>query len=173
MTKRALDAKDLQIKELQEVCELQDQKIKSLERKEKTRLVWVISNFANERKQKFLRSNAIDFAGYRWFIGIYPDNEGFVSAYLFLEDDFDRPPKKFLTISYSLRFVNYLDPLESYKKEFEKLSYPPKGDYGYGDPRAIKTSRITEDNGFLKDNTFTIEAEIFVTDSHWIVTKCK
>jgi len=33
MTKRALDAKDSQIKELQEICEMQDQKIKSLEKK--------------------------------------------------------------------------------------------------------------------------------------------
>lgn len=136
-----------------------------------TRVDWRVKNYSTLRKKCYLQSEKFQIAGFTWFIGFYtdgdnPDSKGFISIYLFL-DVAHVPKGKSISIEYVLRFVNHKDNNDSIKKEF-KTTFPIKNGQGWGDRKAIKNTQM-EQAGFLKDDTFYIEAEIAVKKVMWAV----
>jgi len=75
---------------------------------------------------------------------------------------------KSVNLEYSLKLVNHIAPLESVKREFS-TTFPIKGGQGWGDRKAIKSSKITEEAGFLQKDTLYLEAEIIVKKVLWVV----
>jgi len=76
------------------------------------------------------------------------------------------PKGKNVTIEFFLKFVNHKDPNEAVRKEF-KTTFPIKGGQGWGDRKAIKSSRITEETGFLKQDCLFVEAQIVLKRAVW------
>jgi len=155
-------------------CKIRDEKIRHLEKVVKdseTKIEWKIKNYSQLRKKSYIQSEKFDMAGFTWFIGVYadgdnPDSKGFISIYLFL--DIGHIPKgKSITLEYYIKFVNHKDPMESIKKEFKSV-FPIKAGQGWGDRKAI-CNHMLEQNGFIKDDTMIIEAEISVRKLTWAV----
>jgi len=163
--------------EFDAILKLKEEKIRQLERSLKnseaeTKVVWKIKNFSSLRKKSYLQSDKFSFADFNWFIGFYTDGDneesrGYFSIYLFL--DVNHMPKgKSVTLEYFLTFTNHRDANETVKKEF-KTTFPIKGGQGWGDRKAVLSSKITADNGFLKQDTLYVEAEISVKKITWTV----
>ena len=104
--------------------------------------------------------------------------------YLFLDVN-NLPKGKNLTIEFILKFINHKDPNEMVQKgknlafcyqllimgfiEF-KTTFPIKGGQGWGDRRAIKSNRITEEAGFLKADTLHLEASMSIKKVFWTLS---
>eukprot|EP01087_Luapelamoeba_hula_P021686 TRINITY_DN7628_c0_g1_i1.p1 TRINITY_DN7628_c0_g1~~TRINITY_DN7628_c0_g1_i1.p1 ORF type:complete len:423 (-),score=59.84 TRINITY_DN7628_c0_g1_i1:54-1322(-) len=176
LLKRAFDSQVRQLKdEYDSILQMKDEKTRQLERSLKltdTKVVWKLKNFSSLRKKSYLQSDKFSFADFNWFIGFYTDGDneesrGYFSIYLFL--DVNHMPKgKAVTIEYFLTFINHRDPAETVKKEF-KTTFPIKGGQGWGDRKAVLASKITADNGFLKQDTLYVEADIAVKKLTWNV----
>ncbi|KAL6044324.1 RGS-containing protein kinase RCK1 [Balamuthia mandrillaris] len=176
LLKRTFDSKTQQLTDqFEAILKLKDEKIKQLERAHKsseTKVIWKIKNFSSVRKKSYLQSDKFSFADFNWFIGFYTDGDneesrGYFSIYLFL--DVNHVPKgKSVTIEYFLTFLNHRDPNDNVKKEF-KTTFPIKGGQGWGDRKAVLASKITADNGFLKQDTLYVEAEISIKKLIWAV----
>jgi hypothetical protein len=48
-----------------------------------------------------------------------------------------------------------------------KTTFPIKGGQGWGDRKAVLASKISAENGFLKQDTLYVEAEIAVKKITW------
>lgn len=152
---------------------VRDDKIKLLEKtlsEIDTKIDWRIKNWSTMKKRSYIQSDKFNFAEYNWFIGFYSDGDneesrGYLSVYLFL-DVGNMPKGKNVTIEFQLRIVNHKDPNDSVRKEF-KTTFPIKGGQGWGDRKAIKACRITEEDGFLKLNTLHMEAQIILKKVCW------
>jgi len=152
-----------------------DEKIKQLEKVVSdidTKIEWRVKNWSVTRKKSYLQSDKFTFGEFTWFIGLYTDGDneesrGFVSVYLFLDVN-NLPKGKNVTIEFILKFVNHKDPNESVKKEF-KTTFPIKGGQGWGDRKAIKTAKVSEDTGFLKQDSLSLEASISIKKVHWVL----
>jgi len=153
-----------------------EDKIKSLERvisdHNETKIEWRIKNWSNVRKKNYIQSEKFEFAGFTWFIGFYTDGDneesrGYISVYLFL-DVGCAPRGKNVTIEFALKFCNYKDSNESIRKEF-KTTFPIKGGQGWGDRKAVKSNRINEESGFLKQDSLFIEAQIVLKKVLWVL----
>jgi len=153
---------------------IKDEKIRHLEKVVKdseTKIEWKIKNYNQLRKKGYIQSDKFEMAGFTWFMGVYPDGDNpdsksFISIYLFL-DVASVPKGKSITLDYYIKFVNHKDPAESIKKEFKSV-FPIKAGQGWGDRRALSTLQL-EQNGFIKDDTVVIEAEISVKKHTWTV----
>eukprot|EP01132_Coremiostelium_polycephalum_P010786 gene10786-13207_t len=164
-------------KEFNESIHQKDEKIKSLEKtiKEKlesgTKIEWRVKNYSQLRKKGYVQSEKFSIGGFTYFIGFYidgdtNDSKGFVSIYLFL-DTLQLPKGKSVNIEYYLKFCNQRDVNNSVKKNFCS-TFPIKGGQGWGDRKAIRTS-LLEANGFVKDDTLLIKAEIVVKRVFWLL----
>jgi hypothetical protein len=155
-------------------AKVRDDKIRHLEKVVKdseTKIEWRLKNYSQLRKKSYIQSDKFDMAGFTWFIGVYadgdnPESKGFISIYLFL-DVVHMPKGKSITLDYYIKFVNHRDPAESIKKEFKSV-FPIKNGQGWGDRKALP-NQMLEQNGFIKDDTLLIEAEISVKKLTWSV----
>jgi hypothetical protein len=142
--------------------------------------------------------NFADFTWFIGFYtdGDNEDSRGYISVYLFL-DVANVPKGKSVTIEFSMKFINHKDSGESVKKgtlllllllslslwlfrrqgthwlfffrsEF-KTTFPIKGGQGWGDRKAIKASRISEESGFLKQDALHVEAYIQQRRVSWLL----
>lgn len=174
LLKKSFDSCTKNMKEeFETVLKMKDDRIRQLEKALRitdTKVVWKIKNFSSVRKKSYLQSDKFSFADFNWFIGFYTDGDndesrGYFSIYLFL--DVNHMPKgKAVTIEYFLTFINHKDPDETVKKEF-KTTFPIKGGQGWGDRKAVLASKISAENGFLKQDTLYVEAEIAVKKITW------
>jgi len=148
---------------------IRDEKIHNLERAlteaNETKIEWKVKNWSTVKRKSYLQSDKFSFADFNWFIGFYTDGDneeskGFVSVYLFL-DVSSTPKNKNVTIEFYLKFINHKDPNDSVKKEF-KTTFPIKGGQGWGDRKAIKGIKLTEETGFLKQDTLHVDAQIML-----------
>jgi len=146
---------------------VKDEKIRLLEKVVKDseiKIDWRIKNYSQARKKSYIQSEKFDMGGFTWFIGVYadgdnPESKGFISIYLFL-DVAHMPKGKSITLDYYIKFVNHKDPADSIKKEFKSV-FPIKNGQGWGDRKALP-NQMLEQNGFIKDDTLVIEAEVSV-----------
>jgi hypothetical protein len=179
LMKKGFDDQIIQLRDdFETQLRLKDERIRHLEKVVRengmyadTRIEWKVKNYSQLRKKSYLQSDKFTIAGFTWFIGFYTDGDnaesrGFISIYLFL-DVGHMPKGKSITLEYNLKFINHADPNETIKKEF-KTTFPIKGGQGWGDRKAIK-STLLETNGFLKDDTLNVEAEIAVKRVTWSV----
>eukprot|EP01116_Phalansterium_solitarium_P003360 TRINITY_DN14178_c0_g1_i1.p1 TRINITY_DN14178_c0_g1~~TRINITY_DN14178_c0_g1_i1.p1 ORF type:complete len:464 (-),score=143.66 TRINITY_DN14178_c0_g1_i1:534-1814(-) len=154
---------------------VRDDRIKSLEKSQAendTKIDWRVKPWSSTRKKSYLQSGKFTFADFNWFIGFYTDGDnedsrGFISVYLFL-DTANIPKGKTVSVEFMLKFINHKNPADSVKKEF-KTTFPIKGGQGWGDRKAIKTSKITEEAGFLKKDTLYVEAQISLKKLVWVL----
>jgi len=159
----------------EKIIKTQEIKIQQLERNQKdyhTKVVWKFKNFSVQKKKHYVQSEKFTIETFTWFLGIFcdgdnEDSKGFISLYLFLDMN-NILNGKSVNLEYSLKLVNHIDPLESVKKEFA-TTFPIKGGQGWGDRKAIKSSKITEEAGFLQKDTLYLEAEIIVKKVLWVV----
>lgn len=174
MMKKAFDQQMEQMKTQYETSlKVRDDKIRKLERaltENDVRVEWRIKNWSSTRKKTYIQSDKFTFADFTWFIGFYTDGDnedsrGFISIYLFL-DVSSLPKGKNVTVEFMLTFINHKDANETIRKEF-KTTFPIKGGQGWGDRKAIKATKISEESGFLKQDTLFVEATVSQRKVQW------
>lgn len=153
---------------------------------------WYVTTHQIKHRSVDAVPGGIRFIGF-YTDGDNEESRGYFSIYLFL--DVNHVPKgKAVTIEYYLTFINHKDPDETVKKgscasrvdvshlacvsshrghasspptpEF-KTTFPIKGGQGWGDRKAVLASKITAEDGFLKQDTLYVEAEISVKKVMW------
>jgi len=127
---------------------------------------------SSAKRKSYIQSDKFNFAEFTWFVGFYTDGDneesrGYISVYLFV-DVASIPKGKHVTIEFMLKFVNHKNPNESVRKEF-KTVFPIQGGQGWGDRKAIKSSKISDDSGFLKQDTLFVEAQISLKKVQWVL----
>lgn len=175
MFRKAYSTQIMQMKEEFNIeLKKKDEKIGELEkivRSNFTRLIWEIENWKTVKKKSYIQSKKFSLASYNWFIGFYtngdcPESKSYISIYLFLDMGPQLPKGKSVTLEYCITFVNHKNPKKSITKDF-KTTFPIKGGEGWGDRKAIRTNKLTDESGFLKDGALSIEAEINVSKVTW------
>jgi len=152
-----------------------DTKIKNLERilgETETKIEWRVKNWSSVKSKNYIQSDKFRVSDFNWFLGFYPngdneDSKGFLSIYLFL-DPSGIPKGKNVNIEFMLGFLNHKDACETVKKDF-KTTFPIEGGQGWGDRKAIRSSKIHEEGGFLKLDTLHIEAQLLIKKVTWVL----
>jgi len=160
----------------QNQLKLRDERIRCLENsatENDMKVQWKVKNWSTVKKKAYLQSERFALAGFTCFIGLYPDadkedSRGYISLYLYL-DGSSVPKGKSINIEFALKFINGKDIDESVEKVF-KTTFPVKGNhYGWGERKAIQSSRIREENGFLIQDVLSMEAHIVLKKVNWEV----
>jgi len=173
---RIIQQKELQNMENMYQNELRkrDKEIQNLKRKARneTKLYWIIESWSRSLQQGYISSKKFDLGSCKWFFGLYPDGDiaeskGHVAIYLFLEKP---PPKgKNLMVEFRITIINHKNPKEFIRKEL-KTTFPLKENQpGWGDRRIAKTSLITEESGFILNDTLRVECDIIIKQVSYMV----
>ncbi|KAN0026419.1 hypothetical protein ACTFIV_007403 [Dictyostelium citrinum] len=178
MKQQQQDEINLLKKEFSSQLQLKDEKIKGLEKlikeklsEPKIKIDWKIKNYLECKRNGYHQSEKFIIEGFPFFIGIFTDGDnneskGYISIYLFL-DTSDIPKGRCINTEFSLKFNNQRDPLQSLNREY-KATFPIRDGSGWGDRRSIKTHSL-ESNGYIKDNTLLITAEVTIKKILWLV----
>lgn len=159
------------------------------------RLEWQIPHFNNIRNVNYLQSETFRCSGFDWFLGLYSNGDnnesaGFISLYLFL-DITTAPKNKSIILSYSLMITNHKDARASFKKGTVESSaygdersapltrrccavdyraqFPIKGGQGWGDRRAMRSTAVSVDSGFLRRpyDVLVVTVEVMSKTTCW------
>eukprot|EP01091_Cochliopodium_minus_P011691 TRINITY_DN3387_c0_g2_i1.p1 TRINITY_DN3387_c0_g2~~TRINITY_DN3387_c0_g2_i1.p1 ORF type:complete len:425 (-),score=72.91 TRINITY_DN3387_c0_g2_i1:172-1446(-) len=162
-----------------------DNKIKSLEKKissltedtkKKYKISWKIDNWEKRLKSKeFIQSKKFKISGLQFFLGMYTDGDnvdskGFVSVYLFCDEQYNSTGK-FVSLTWKVTFENKLCEHMSIVKEFQqKFPLNLKNGSGWGNRKSLKSTEINKLNGYIDNNgCLFIKCNFCVDDIEWVV----
>jgi hypothetical protein len=107
------------------------------------------------------------------FLALHPNGDtlaskGFLSIFLHIDETSKGYQRnKQVKIDFTLRILNHDDPGDTFRCDFKNVKFGADGNLSWGHANAFLQSRVTEPNGFLKDNTLTLKAELSLRKTKW------
>eukprot|EP01117_Protostelium_nocturnum_P011648 TRINITY_DN4238_c0_g1_i2.p1 TRINITY_DN4238_c0_g1~~TRINITY_DN4238_c0_g1_i2.p1 ORF type:complete len:540 (-),score=177.25 TRINITY_DN4238_c0_g1_i2:250-1869(-) len=166
----------LMMAETRRLIATKDEQIRNLERAtfNPIEFVWTVKDWSNRSKQFFIKSRTFEMANAEWYIGIYPNGldeqtpSKFIAIMLFMNLEVATRNKN-IAVKSIFRLLNHKNMNETVEKDPGVKSFPidmgPEADEdqdkGYGSARFILSSKLSEEEGFLKDDALTVQ--LFVT----------
>mmetsp|Transcript_15517 Transcript_15517/g.60691 ORF Transcript_15517/g.60691 Transcript_15517/m.60691 type:complete len:527 (-) Transcript_15517:32-1612(-) len=118
---------------------------------------WAVDKFSYKRLLSFVQSHKFSFCGVTWYLGIYPNHGGasHISLYLFVAKS--ELPTGSLELAYDLIIINR-DPARTVTLK-HLCKFPLEAGDGWGSNQALPKSMLSEEEGFLIDDTLQVRME--------------